>query len=234
MFFACFLSSKDWARKIKTGCENFQWFCRRQGQPCTVKSDWLQLSGTQGSEWTIPLQMQRGPQHVGTTCCSRSPLWFGKSQSPGNTDKAHVGSEHLLRPTWWTKGLVRIAALLKTQPGWPLRKNETLRCPKFGTTLWTEEVGMGAKEETGFQLRHVWALPSLNSNQLVSLQHQKLREARQCFSLLDISVSQQWVKDGCLGISNSGHVTKTQVLPRTPSYLFLTMKHANLRILPIT
>lgn len=165
---------------------------------------------------------------------SRSPLWLGKSQSPGNTDKAHIGSEHLLWPSWWTKGVVRIAALLKTQPGWPLRKNETLRYPKFGTTLWTEEAGMGAKEETGFQLRHVWALPSLNSNQLVSLQHQKLREARQCFSLLDISMSQQWVKNGCLGISNSGHMTKTQVLPRTPSYLFLTMKHANLWILPTT
>lgn len=176
-------------------------------------------------EWTDHLTANakrstaRG-HHLQSSC---SPLWLGKSQNPGNPDKATVGSEHLLWPSWWTKGLVRIAASLKTQLGYHWaglwEKNETLRYPKFGTTSWTEEAGMGAKGETGFQLRHVWPLPNSNSNQLVLLQCQEnLREARQSFSL-DISVSQQWVKDVCLGIRNLGHVTKTQVLPRTPSYL---------------
>lgn len=44
---------------------------------------------------------------------SHSPLWPEKSQSWENTN----WSEHLLWPSWWTKGLLRTAALLKTQLG---------------------------------------------------------------------------------------------------------------------
>lgn len=88
--------------------------------PTRHSQEWLTTVIRCPGEWTNypTANAKRSTAHGHCLRSSHSPPWPGKSQRPGNTDKASVGSEHLLWPSWWTKGLVRIAALLKTQLGY--------------------------------------------------------------------------------------------------------------------
>lgn len=186
----------------------------------------MQSSDAQGSKQILPSWTPRARGGCGVTCKGAVPYCELGSHKAQST-QSRLAWDLNIHSGLPDGPKAQFKELNYSKHGWALtglafEEKWDTRCPKLGTLCRHTSPACGQKKKL------VFSSGTLSKFKLKSSAPGEVKAGPgNALQPLDVSVDQQWVKDVCLEISNSVHMTKTQVLARTHGYLVLSVKYSN-------